>query len=57
MNDYDEYDDWTDRHSLGRQSKREKETIDRLMRGNRGSIREIQKAIIKRGKNAQQKEK
>lgn len=49
MKDYNRADG--DRHANQRDKKRDKRMQQRLMRGNR-SVFEIQKAIVKRGKEA-----
>ena len=43
-----------DRHANQRDRKRDKRQRDKLMRGNR-SVFEIQKAIVKRGREAREK--
>jgi hypothetical protein len=53
--DYSSYEDYDDRHAKGRETKKERERTDSVMRGGR-SVFEIQKSQLKRARSARRKE-
>ena len=53
--DYSSYEDYDDRHASGRERKKERKRVDSVMRGGR-SVFEIQKAQVKRARDARRKE-